>query len=430
MLQSRSHFRITFLIIVFSALLPKPAELFACEALPARYDGSMTPISLEAIQPLARAVPDSLTPIFADYLGRHGARYLSSAKKVDKLLERLNAAGAAGRLTSQGEDFVRLLKRVKRQTAGRWGTLDSIGMEEQQTLAKDMYEMFPEMLRQGRVTAEATYVPRVVMSMYEFCHTLGSMAPDLEIYTSAGKQNSPLLRFFDTDKEYAVFLSGGGWKLPLEEFESRVVPALPAERLIKKGTADDKSELRKMSLAMYGVLQSLRATGMGVPTTEWMTADEYEACWRAENLDHYLRRTDTPLSTVAGRAACPLLESFIAYGDSAAGGKDKELKARLRFGHAETLMPLLSLMHIEGCDVSTSDYADLQKYWCDYNVVPLGANLLVAILRGPSGKTYAAIRVNGIWKSPLSDGRLYVGWEELKAVWRGYMRAVGVVDGE
>lgn len=418
-------FRFRVLITLLVSLIVGAGQAQAFEPLPPRLDGTMMPLHLDIDQPLDAAVPDSLTPIFVDYLGRHGARYLSSSKKVDKLMQKLSEAADKGQLSVQGESFMKLLERVTQLTGGRWGALDSIGMIEQQTLARQMHSLFPELLKKGRVTAEATYVPRVVMSMYEFCHTLGAISPDLEIYTSEGKQNNDLLRYFDANKEYAAFLADGDWKSPLDTYESEEVAFAPAARLFKEGYGLSDKELRKLTLDMYGVLQSLRATGMGVPTTEWMTEGEYASCWRASNLEHYLRRVDTPISCEPGRAASPLLESFIAYADSAVGGRDVELKARLRFGHAETLMPLLSLMHIGGCDAMTDDYSALPDLWKDYEVVPLGANVLVAILRGPSGRCYAAIRVNGEWKAPLADGRLCVGWDELRTRWMSYMENIG-----
>lgn len=383
--------------------------------LPPELDGSMMPYDLSVNQSLPVAVADTLTPFFINYLGRHGARYLSSEKKVEKLRQFLLEAKGANVLTEDGEAFLGLLERVILATGDRWGALDSIGKEEQRELARQMHGLFPQLLKDGKVEARATYVPRVVMSMYEFCHELASLSPDLEIYTSEGKQNSPELRYFSVNPRYAGFLKDGDWREPLERFERANVPTEPASRLVKGGWCDKGDRLRDLTLDMYGVLQSLRATGMGEPTTRWMSEREYADCWRADNLDHFLRRTASALSPEPGIASSPLLQSFIEWGDKAVAGCDTH--AMLRFAHAETLMPLFSLMRLRGCYSDSSDFDLVYREWKDSEVVPLGANLIVALMKGQSGRVYAAMRLNGKWVDPCGDGRLITSWDELREYW-------------
>lgn len=415
--------RVTAYVMLMLALLCRPDPTRADRrVMPAWMDGSMMPIDLAVDEPLSVATGDSLQPLFVNYLARHGARYLSSAKKVEGIRDILVDAGGKKQLSRQGEEFLRLLDRVNVLTAGRWGALDSIGVKEQRTLAQQMQAMFPNLLKDGRVEGQATYVPRVVMSMYEFCHTLGALSPDLDIYTSAGKQNNAELRYFKTNPFYEKFLAVGDWKSRVDDYSRTTISTAPAKRLFKKGYTLDEKKLRKMTQEMYGVLQSLRATGMGYPDTRWMSEDEYLACWRVENLDHFLRRTSSALSALPGEAAAPLLHSFIAYGDSALSGKNN-LKAILRFGHAETLMPLFSLMAIEGCLSDSRRFSLIYEHWKDYQVVPLGANLIVVSLKAPSGEIYAAMRLNGRWVSPLSDGKLIARWSDLKAYWIDRLKA-------
>lgn len=392
--------------------------------MPDYLDGSMMPIRLDHDESLREIGGDTLTPIFVNYLGRHGARYLSSEKKIEKLRGFLTEAKKAGQLTPHGEAFMELLKKVESTTDGNWGALDLLGIEEQMALARQMYALFPDLLETGKIEAVATYVPRVVMSMYEFCHELGQLSPNLEIYTSAGRQNSAELRYFSVNPRYEDYLKNGIWKEILRRYEEKNVPEAPAGRLVKKGYATEGRHMRVMTLDMYGVLQSLRATGMGTPDTRWMTEDEYAACWRADNLAHFLSRTANSLSSEPGKAAAPLLMSFISSGDSVNTGHNGDKRGMLRFAHAETLMPLFSLMKIPGCWSDSRDYDRIYEYWRDYDIVPLGANLIVAMLRGESGEVYAAMRLNGEWISPCGDGRKLVRWEELKHVWLSSLAAL------
>ena len=386
-------------------------------ALPPEYDGSMHTYPLSANEPLSKAVPDSLTPIFVNYLGRHGARFLSSEKKVEKLRAILNEAHDKGYITQEGREFLMLLDTVSAHTGGRWGALDSIGKMEQRQLAIQMHLLFPALLRAGNIKAQATYVPRVVMSMYEFCHQLESISQNLDTYTSAGKQNNAELRYFTVNKSYVDYLENGPWKEVYSRFVQEEVPVEPAVSLVSDMYGMDTAKIRELTMDIYGVLQSLRATGLPAPTTRWMSINNYRSCWEAANLKHFLQRTPNVVSNIPGIAAAPLLKSFIAWGDSVAEGKNGNTRAMLRFAHAETLMPLFGLMHISDCWSPTTDYKELDKEWKDYDIVPLGANLIVVSLRGESGKIYAAMRLNGKWVAPIGDGRMFVGWDELKEFW-------------
>ncbi|MDE6023058.1 MAG: histidine phosphatase family protein, partial [Muribaculaceae bacterium] len=196
-------------------------------------------------------------------------------------------------------------------------------------------------------------------------------------------------------------------------------------------------ELRGLTLRMYDILQSLTAFGMDAPTDEFMSESEYRACWEIDNVEHYLRNTVTPLSSLAGKATSPLLARIISDADASLGRRliditmkkaDMNLQdapegydANFYFGHAETLMPLLSLMRIPGCYDDSKDLATLSDRWQDYNVVPLGANLDIILLSDKRQRTYVALRHNGHFVAPMS-GRMIVPWTEYK----GYLTDIMV----
>ena len=92
------------------------------------------------------------------------------------------------------------------KTDGNWGALNHIGIMEEKRLGKEMAAICPELLKEGKIEASATYVPRVVMTMYELCHELARYSSGPEISTSEGRQFNPLLRFFKTDANYMHYL--------------------------------------------------------------------------------------------------------------------------------------------------------------------------------------------------------------------------------
>ncbi len=383
-------------IALFTAI---SVSAFAYDPLPPQLDGSMMPYDFAACRP--SEVPDSLQPFFITYVSRHGARFLSSEKKVEKINAAITKARNAGSLTPLGEQLETLVKAVTENTDGRWGALDSIGAYEQQRLARQMAEMWPTVTKDGVVNARATYVPRVVMSMYEFAHSLCTIRPDLDIFTAEGHQFDDLLRYFKTNPAYIAYLDTKPWKREYDEFVATHVSPRPAQALF--GEIFDDKENRDLTLDLYGILQSLRAAGLPAPDTRWMTEDEYRACWEANNLEHYYARTLNPISEVPAEGAVPLLNSMLSNLTNAVqslpkakASKPSDVKrAELYFGHAETLMPLLSLCDVEGCNAPNATPDKVADEWKDYEVVPLGANFEITLMTAPSGTVYALTRLNG-----------------------------------
>lgn len=358
-----------------------------------------------------------MQPVFINYMARHGARYLSSEKKIECLRNELIKAAEENNLTKAGEDFLSVIQMTDSVTAGNWGALNVVGIEEEQQLGKEMYAIAPELLKSGRVEARATYVPRVVMTMYELCHQLAKSSSDIEILTMEGKEFNPLLRYFKVDSPYVNYIEDGPWKKTFEEYSLKTLPTQPAAKLFK--AAPEEKSLQKMTSEMYGVLQSLPAAELTAPVEEWFSETEYTDCWKVDNLQHYYQRSISSFSDIAARSATPLLKDIIASADDALSGKS-HLSASLRFGHAETVIPLFALMRLPGCYTPNCPAEDLAEHWKDWEVSPLGANLMIVLLRDSKGENFAALRLNGKWIS--TEDQKIVSWNKLKGLWQEYMK--------
>lgn len=396
--------------------------------LPSRFSGSMMPYDFSGTE-IRPVWPDSLTPVYVAHVARHGARYITSAKKLEKLQDVISKAIADGTLTREGRRFDVLLKSVLTATGDQWGLLSTVGAEEERRLASDLYTLLPDLLKEASVNAISTYVPRVVMTMYEFNHSLTVRSSDISVTASEGKEFSPLLRCFTADSAYAAYRGDGDWKQVSDCLMDSIVSPEPARRILGKASGLSDRQLRKLTLDMYDVLQSLTAFGLPAPTDEFMSEADYRACWEVDNLEHYLRNTVTPLSRLAGQATAPLLARIISDADAVLGARmeaaarkragmasarTEGYDANLYFGHAETLMPLLSLMRLPGCYSDSADFDTLYERWRDYDVVPLGANLDIILLESPGGGVYVSLRHNSRFVAPMS-GTMIVPWPDYKA---------------
>ncbi len=388
------------------------------ESFSPHLNGSMMPYDFNAADSV---VPwgEDMKPVFINYVARHGARFLSSAKKTESLRRQLQEARSGGYLSAQGAQFFDVIEKVDSVTAGNWGALNAIGIAEEQRLGREMAAIAPELLSRGCVEAVGTYVPRVVMTMYELCHELARHSSYLRIATSEGHQFDSLLRFFTTDTDYVDYLDHGSWKKPYDDFVRSHISVAPAQTLFTKPM--DSSRLRAMTQEMYGVLQSLPAAGLSWQPDIWFSQAEYRACWEAANLQHYYERSVSPCSRIPAKSACILLRDIINSTDSALSGEKGDVVARLRFGHAETVMPLFALMRLQGCYSPDAPAGDVARFWRDWEVSPLGANLLMMVLRDCSGEFYISLRLNGRWISPDGSQNKIVRWTAVRDLWTEYM---------
>lgn len=402
--------RHSILCLISSLLLFFGVRAAAYSPLPAELDGSMMPLDTARFSPFP-ALPDSLKPVFGVYISRHGARYLSGPKKIDNLLNTLTAARQDSLLSDTGKAFLDLLHEIYNANSTNWGQLTPTGIAEQHIMGERIYNILtPLHEATPRVRAVSSFVPRCVMTMYQFNWKLDCCNDSISVATDEGHQFDPLLCCFTADKEYAAYRDNGDWKEVYEDFVNHYISPEPARQLFKTTPLSDE-KLRKLTLDMYEVLKANRAAGLPAPSTQWMSENQYRDCWKASNLVHYLRNSITPLSSLAAQATKPLAEAVINDLDAPRGA----LKAY--FGHAETLMPLFSLLRIEGTFALPLDYEQLDEVWKIQEIVPLGANLLILMSENPLGIRYVSLQLNGHTVIPIPGASAVVPWSELKDYW-------------
>ena len=100
--------------------------------------------------------------------------------------------------------------------------------------------------------------------------------------------------------------------------------------------------------------------------------------------------------------------------DRAANGEN-EYAVMLRFGHAETMMPLLALMRLQGCYYMTNYFDTVGLHWHDFHVVPMASNIQMILLRSDSGRLYVRVDLNEV-PTPLIPGKstIYTPWDTAK----------------
>lgn len=360
--------------------------------------------------------PDSLAPVFINYVGRHGSRFPASATHCKQLCEILEKAQDQGTITKLGGELLNLVQYVMEYADGQWGALDSLGIYEQRSIAARMYNKYPMLFKEKQVEAISSYSPRCVMSMNSFTHQLLRMNNTIELSAQSGRGKSYLMRPFDVEVSYKEFIELGHWKEPYLQHYEKVVPTSALERVLGSGFNYGDVNPKELAIVEYYVIAGMSAMQIECDASRYFTPEEYNALWSCFNLRQYLQRTSTILSSTPADIASPLLCDLIESVDSVVARKGNTIvSAKLRFGHAETLMPLLSLMRLKGCNYKTNYFDTVALHWQDFNVVPMSANLQMILFKTKKGKFYVRIDRNEkpVAFIPGSDD-VYVSWDEAR----------------
>lgn len=376
-------------------------------------EGSLTPYPSE-INPAV--YPDSLHPVFINHVGRHGSRYPASSANCLKLQSALERADSAGTLTPVGRQLKKLNETIISLSENKWGSLDSLGMAEQRMIATRLFYNFGEIFTNNAVVnAISTYSPRAMMSMYSFLHQLDRMNNRITVKTSSGRINSPLLRPFDTNEEYIDFRKENLWEPPYKEYFDKFCPTSAIRRALgERFPFSNEDEERDLAITEYYVIAGCSAMSLNPSVLSFFTREEYNRLWSCFNLRQYLQRSASTVSFIPAEIATDLLQDLISTTDDYINGANHAV-CQLRFGHAETLLPLLSLLRLKGCYYMTNYFDTVALHWRDFYIVPMAANLQMILFQSTTGKYYLRVDLN---ERPLplipNNPNIYLPWNEAK----------------
>lgn len=398
-------------LIIFIFVSITIAGFASTDYSPVECQGSLRPYPVPG---QSYGYPDTLSPVFINHIGRHGSRYPASSTTALLLRRHLQTADSLKTITPLGREFLKVVEHVIKVSDGRWGELDSLGVAEQRGIAARMFFNYPSLLEKGDVNAIATQSPRAVMSMYEFTHQLTQLTSDISVTTSEGKKYSDLLRFFDVYADYISYIRGKSWREVYNKYMDDIMPVAPVRRILGDKYPFTEESLKDLAINQYYLIAGMSAMGLKFDYKPYYSLEEYNKLWSVFNLRQYLQRTATTVSAVPAAIASNLLQNIISVADSVLSGK-LNLQAQLRFAHAETLMPLLSLMQLPNCFYLTYYFDTVAKNWCDFYVVPMASNLQIIYFESETGQIYVRFDLNETPVSLVPDSdEIYIPWSKAR----------------
>lgn len=358
---------------------------------------------------------DDMVPFYINHLGRHGARFPTSGKALNRVMEILESAQRENRLKSRGLTLLSIIQNLLGTFDGQWGKLSVVGEEEQQGIARRMIEHYPQLFSDSaKVQAIATYVPRCIHSMDAFLACMVEFNSSLHIQRNEGRQYNGILRFFDLNQSYVDYKENGDWRPIYETFvRQKISPVSVVKNFFLESGQETDKEAEEFVMALFSIAAILPDTGATTSLDGLFTIDEWHNYWQTQNLRQYMSKSSSPVGQMLPVAiAWPLLSEFIHSVDEVIKGKS-DIRANFRFAHAETVIPFVALMGIEGTDVQVSVPDSVSKYWKDYEIAPMAANVQWIFYHDKAQEIWVKILLNEKEMTlPVSTSRFpYYRWE-------------------
>ena len=150
---------------------------------------------------------------------------------------------------------------------------------------------------------------------------------------------------------------------------------------------------------LFDVATNMQSHDTDIELLSLFTDEELYDQWRIRNIGWYLDYGSSPVSgTKMPFSQLNLLKNIIETADTVT-----QTQATLRFGHEVCVMPLACLLELDNCGMAVENLDELDTYWRNYRIFPMGCNIQLVFYR-PKAK-----KVKGIeYKSPTMGDDILV----------------------
>lgn len=378
---------------------------------------------------VATPAPRGYKPFYISHYGRHGSRYQTAPEKYSQPLELFEQADKDGRLTELGKDALRRVRIIAKDAHLRAGDLTYRGEMEHKGIARRMVETYPQVFAPkngNHVSCFSTQSVRCVMSMAAFTEQLVRMCPTLDISRQASEHDfhftKPEAGMNQIYKEARTIAKNYQKEHTQDEqFIRRLFTDYDyAKALIKKVYNAPTTHLFMGNMHDLAIIIQNCETLDGLTLHDIFTEEERYQMWSFFNIRRYLSYgPSADYGDIRNSDGKPLLRDIIERADKVISGETPTEVATLRFGHDAYIIPLLALMHVEGCDgrISFAEIERLPEVWCDSRVTSMAVNVQFVFFRNKKGEVLVKLlhSEREVRVKPLhTDTFPFYKWEEFR----------------
>ena len=348
---------LVMLCVAMGAVAQQRDAFEQLKADPQKSYGTDYPYRFE--MPALTKAPKGYKPFYISHYARHGSRYYWSDKLYGDLNIQLTEAHDKQLLTAEGEAFYGRFQEALEELNAGWGELTEVGWNQHQSIARTMYNRFPEVfVKGGTISAISSLSGRCIISMSAFCQELAQCNPNLEITEKSSR--STLHGVVPTDKENPHRKEYAKMKPRYQQSKVR----LPFDTTLHQRVMSRVLKSQEgLSFKSWSFVENLKNLYTSLPSIghEGMmgniyTDEDMVSQWEVSNLGSY--------AWVFGpqKDMIPILEDILQRALDVIEGRSQDV-ASLRFGHDTCLGPLTVLMGLNGADQDPEDPYEVKNVY-------------------------------------------------------------------
>ncbi|MCQ2375043.1 MAG: histidine-type phosphatase [Salinivirgaceae bacterium] len=373
--------------------------------------------------PTLTAAPKGYKPFYISHYGRHGSRYHWGQREYQWWAATLDSAKNEGMLNEQGLKIANELALINADAKLRAGDLSAAGRTQHQGIAQRMMKNFPQVFEgpNAYIDAKSTVVTRCILSMDAFCQELKAKYPTLTISNDCGLCFQYYL-LHEPDRN--PYRDSAEWRAQSFKFYGSLSRELPAKRLfIDAEAAAKRFNLHRIASGIYnaaGIGQGVFVDGVS-EIFNFFTPAELIDQYKSSNFYWYTNYSCAPqlggLKNV--KNAQYLANKIIEEADAVINGTSN-LRANLRFGHDNGLMPLLALLGVNKAGEQIDDLSQLANKWTTARYVPMAANMQIIFYRSSNANDDILVKIlqnENEAQLPIDGNFPYYKWNDVKAFW-------------
>jgi len=402
--------------------------------------------------------PPGFSAVFINYVGRHGARFLTKAGSDITALQVLQYAGELGVLTAKGKRLKVMTEQFIAIEKGNYENITQLGAGEQEEIGERMSHNYQSVFKGKGLDVIMTHKVRTQQSADAFLKSFNqypgqknkNILPDSMDYA---------LRFYDLSPGYERFKGSASIQTRIDSLAkdrrtdrvardicSRLFTPAFCKKMMagidipigSKKVTIDAILFSEYLYDLYGVQFSvpleLEKSGTATGGVDFGIAfSRDDLAWlsfRNEAEDFLEKGAGLDTLGIQVRVAVPLLMDFLSTTASIADGSQKK-DAILRFTHAEAISPFATLLGLRIASVPNTSIYHFQEKWQAENIIPLSANIQWIVYS--NGKEYLLKVLLNERESALplpTDMYPFYHWEAVREYYVKKMATLKVSGGE
>ena len=381
--------------------------------------------------------PEGYLPVFVNYVGRHGARFLTKAGSDIEVLRVLDVAASKRGLTSLGQQLHEAVKRICLIEKGQYENITLLGAAEQRAIGQRMLGQYPGVFRGRGLDVAVTYKLRTKQSADAFLQGISGYR-GAERFSRFPDSLDAVLRFYDLSPAYLKYKKGEEVRKGIDSVEkdprTGAVAAAVSERVFTAAFLKGRSA--EEALVFSDQLYDLFSVGFSMPgevkQRGWlMDSVDVSSAFSREDLvwedfrngaqDFLEKGPARDQLGIQVKVAAPLLADFVRTTDTMIARGDRD--AVLRFTHAEAISPFASLLGIPEASVPAKTIATYHDHWLAERIIPLSANIQWIIYSNGKDVVVKMLLNEREVFLPISGGPYYP-WPALRAYCLRRLQAV------